>query len=510
MSTYERFFETMEEMGLFGSIYEHLPPDFTAVFEIARILEDAEHPLTQRLAPVLSLSRVVLPTGREEETSFPKEIVLPTEEEQEAQLIRHVRDITRIYPHQHLLPDEVFYRRLAERTLWMPSSILPRIYPVEPESEGFHPDSRKQKVYILLDTSSSMQVKNRIHLAKAVTFYFLKHNLRELGQISLRTFDVDVGELRQAVDQQSYEALMTSIMQISTLGQGTAMAKAIYTAIDDLRAIPNLSGAELLIITDGACTLDPEKISEACGDDIVINTLKIGHVTVYPGRTYEEDYLEKGDTLEHATLRKLRQKKKALEREIALTAGETSRQRKQYALGYLQEEIGSLSERLLDQLEKTYGHELEQLSRVYIEIDDITEDEIYTLSKEGLDDLNQLFDQIVSVDEQAKDMISLKKLALLADHIAMLLRHVKDQSLRMRLKELQTALQFFFASQVGDHLEILAAKGIRMSREERRDLRFLLEHTRDRNTSMWRIAFRYLAQLFRRLFRIRPRFHMLF
>ncbi|NOY06186.1 MAG: VWA domain-containing protein [Chlorobi bacterium] len=509
MSTYGGFFEVMEELGLFGSIYEHLPPDFTAVFEIARILENAEHPLTQQLAPVLSLSRVTLPTDREERELSPKEIVLPIEEEQQAQLIRHVRDITRIYPHQHLLPDEVFYRRLAERTLWMPSSVKPRIYPVEPESEGFHPDSRKQKVYILLDTSSSMRVKNRIHLAKAVTFYFLKHNLRELGQISLRTFDVDVGELHEAVDQRSYETLMTTIMQISTLGQGTAMSRAIYTAIDDLRALPNLSGAELLIITDGACTLDREKIREACGDDIVINTLKIGHMSIYPGRTYAEDFLEKGDTLEHRTLRKLRQKKKQLEREISVTAGETSRARKQYALDYVQEEIDALSKKLLERLGEVYGHELEQLSKVFIEIDDISDEEIYTLSQEGLNDLNKLFDEIVSVDEQGMDVMSLKKLVLLSDHIVMLLRHVKDQSLRMQLKELQTALQFFFNSQVGDHLEVFTSKGIRMTREERRDLRFLLEHTRDHRVSLWRIVLGYVRKIFQRIFRIRPRYHRL-
>ncbi len=509
MSTYGRFFEVMEELGLFGSIYEHLPPDFTAVFEIARILENAEHPLTRQLAPVLSLSRATLPTGREEQEPSPKEIVLPVEEDQQAQLIRHVRDITRIYPHQHLLPDEVFYRRLAERTLWMPASVRPRIYPVEPESEGFHPDSRKQKVYILLDTSSSMQVKNRIHLAKAITFYFLKHNLRELGQISLRTFDVDVGALHQAVDQRSYEALMTTIMQISTLGQGTAMSKAIHTAIEDLRALPNLSGAELLIITDGACTLDREKIREACGDDIVINTLKIGHMTIYPGRTYAEDYLEKGDTVEHRTLRKLRHKKKELEREINVTAGETSRARKQYALDYVQEEIDALSTKLLERLGKVYGHELEHLSNVFIEIDDISDEDIYTLSQEGLNDLNQLFDEIVSVGEQGMDVISLKKLALLSDHIIMLLRHVRDQSLRVQLQELRTALQFFFNSQVGDHLEVLAARGIRMTREDRRDLRFLLEHARDHNASLWKIVLGYLRKIVRRIFRIRPRYRRL-
>ena len=39
MSTERAFFPTMEEFGFFSHIYEKLPQDFTAIFEIARILK---------------------------------------------------------------------------------------------------------------------------------------------------------------------------------------------------------------------------------------------------------------------------------------------------------------------------------------------------------------------------------------------------------------------------------------------------------------------------------------
>ena len=53
--SYKHFFDMMEDFGFFDHIYETLPEDFTAVFEIARILEDEKHSLTQRLLPALKI-----------------------------------------------------------------------------------------------------------------------------------------------------------------------------------------------------------------------------------------------------------------------------------------------------------------------------------------------------------------------------------------------------------------------------------------------------------------------
>ena len=53
---YEHFFDVMEDLGFFEHIYEDLPEDFTAVFEIARVLEDETNQLAQKLRPVLQLT----------------------------------------------------------------------------------------------------------------------------------------------------------------------------------------------------------------------------------------------------------------------------------------------------------------------------------------------------------------------------------------------------------------------------------------------------------------------
>jgi len=45
----------MEEFGFFSHIYEKLPPDFTAIFEIARVLEDETAQLSQKLREVVRL-----------------------------------------------------------------------------------------------------------------------------------------------------------------------------------------------------------------------------------------------------------------------------------------------------------------------------------------------------------------------------------------------------------------------------------------------------------------------
>ena len=67
MSTERAFFPTMEEFGFFSHIYEKLPPDFTAIFEIARILEMP----TERVRRTMKITRepisLEMPVGEDEE-----------------------------------------------------------------------------------------------------------------------------------------------------------------------------------------------------------------------------------------------------------------------------------------------------------------------------------------------------------------------------------------------------------------------------------------------------------
>src|ERR1039457_2390884 len=55
MSTERAFFPVMEEFGFFSHIYEKLPEDFTAIFEIARVLDDELSALSKQLSEVVRL-----------------------------------------------------------------------------------------------------------------------------------------------------------------------------------------------------------------------------------------------------------------------------------------------------------------------------------------------------------------------------------------------------------------------------------------------------------------------
>src|SRR5215207_1614086 len=144
MSSERAFFQRMEEFGFLGHIYEHLPSEFTAVFEIARVLEDESSELFRKLEPALRLATIDASPIQDIKDRFQYDI--PSGEEYEADYIRNRRDLPRIYSWQFLLPEEVFDERLAERTLWLPVAKAPVIVPVQEAGEAFDFDSQKQKV----------------------------------------------------------------------------------------------------------------------------------------------------------------------------------------------------------------------------------------------------------------------------------------------------------------------------------------------------------------------------
>lgn len=117
-----RFFAQVEEFGFFDTVEEHLPEAFTMIYEIARILEDASHAISSSLAPILELHDPLAERDTTDTIIVPH---VPDAKEYEADLITSVTEVRYIYPYQHLLPEAVFLRKLAERSLWMPRTKSP-------------------------------------------------------------------------------------------------------------------------------------------------------------------------------------------------------------------------------------------------------------------------------------------------------------------------------------------------------------------------------------------------
>ncbi len=463
----------MEEFGFFSHIYEKLPADFTAVFEIARMLEDETSPLAQKLSSLMKLPGL---SGQNPPSSEPEDQhrYLPAGDRYAADLIKSYHDVSRVYPNQFLLPDEIFLQRLVLRELWMPVVKSGVILPVDDTGQNFSFDNRKQKVYVLFDTSRSMQAHHRIHLAKAILYIFLKRNKVELGHVSLRTFDDHVGELHTAVDQASYEALMRYVLRITHLGEGTVLQKALLQALADIQEMEHLSGAEILVITDGAVQLDEALIRSNMDEHVLIHSVKIGHVEVYASEAQIEDMVARGQIVDR-TLLDLQKQKAEIEHQLRVTEGAARRHVLEQMLSGLRAQIA--------QRKVPFGHELEQLSSVYVNIDDISETERFRADPETIGDLEAL---ARALEEEAKEFLTpelTKKLAVLHDHIKFLQQYETDESLIDRLNAMDAHLRALLAEYLGTANQPAGGGGesasspaqLPMSDEDIRDMHFLLE-----------------------------------
>jgi hypothetical protein len=350
----------MEEFGYLRGLEDYLPEGFTAVFEIARVLEDTESTLFASLSPVLT---VAPPRSHEQPASreWRPNRDVTVGDEYEAALLRSVSDIRRVLPHQLLLPDDVFLRRLAQRSLWINVPRTPHVRGFGSSSTEYAPNGFKQKVYILLDTSTSMSSHHRIQMAKAVVYVFLKRNLRELGHIYFRTFDVDIGALHVADDARSLRELIRSAMRVSRLGNGTAMERAIVQAADDIRARAALSGAEILVITDGAVHLDAERIRAALGDTIRLNTVKIGNAQIFAEDRELGELASRGGGPQQQELAKLEESLRRAEYDLRGAVTDSDRARLRSQVGALAHRVEQLRTTIVGRIRQTYGREIESL-----------------------------------------------------------------------------------------------------------------------------------------------------
>jgi hypothetical protein len=502
MSSERSFFQRMEEFGFLGHIYDHLPSEFTAVFEIARILEVEDSSLRKKLGPALRLPTLDKAKVKEEVELFAPEVI--TGEEYEADFIRNRRDVARIYSWQFALPDSVFDQRLAERMLWMPVSKAPKILPIQEIGENFSFDSRKQKVFILFDTSSSMHQHHRIHLAQAILLHFLERNKADMGFISLRSFDDRVHSHHSATTPESYNALIRYILRIAHLGNGTVLQKALLTALDEIETMEHLSGAEILVITDGAVSIDEELIRSRMDDNIKIHTIKIGHANIFASDKMIDDIIRSGKFGNTKLLQDLFHQEYELSRGLEHSQAHDKHHQYEQSLRYVRSQIAAKKAEFASEFSRQYGHELERLSDIYIEIDDLDDAHLFRATADEIDDLESL---IASLEEDAEQFFTpemTKKIAVMHDHVNFLLKYEKDPELRKRLEALDERLQKLLQSAMNladdDMNETSDAAShssvsLPMTDEDIRDLHFLLEFESKLGKTQWRLLFLYLKKV---------------
>ncbi len=505
----ERFFlKKMEEYGFLTHIYDHLPEDFTAIFEIARVLEDETSELRKKLESIMSLPSLSEASETDMIDLFQPEVV--TGEEYEADFIRNRRDVARIYAWQFALPDDIFDERLAERTLWMPVAKAPKILPVQEIGENFSFDSKKQKVFVLFDTSASMRAHHRIHLAKALLVYFLERNKEDLGFISLRTFDDTVGELHTAIDGESYNALIRHLLRINRLGNGTVLQKALLTALDDIHRTEHLAGAEILIITDGAVALDEVLLKQRIDETTKIHTVKIGHAKIFASEKHIDDVIAGGKFGNTKVLNDLIAQQHEVERLLANTTVHDKRVQLERTLGGVKSSIKAKKAEFGAEFAKLYGHELERLSSLFLEIDDIDDLALFSAASDSIEDIERLVEELEQDAEQFFTPEMTKKMAVLHDHIAFLLKYEKDMALRQKLQELDERLIKLLEEAVSE--DDLLTQGLRpdtanhhislpLTDEDIRDLHFLLEFDGAFGKTQFKLLFKFMLKVMAKAFK---------
>lgn len=414
-------FTTMDDLGFYDSVEENLPAEFTLIYEIARVLEMQDSQYARDMAPILELNTEA------ETTTQPEAIPVVLEaREYEADLIRSVTDVRYIYPHQHLLPERVFLQRLAERTLWMPRPKAPRNFRYQVSSNLFSPDDRKQKVYILFDTSASMRQAHRMHVAKAVAWLFLRRNRKELGTVFFRTFDVTMGDLLTATDVPSYNSLIRAMMMLKPLGSGTVLQKAIETALSDILHQSALSQAQILVITDGVAHVDYDSLKEAMGDVITLNAIKIGDATLAIDDKLIESLVRNSSSDDAIQLKDLVRQKHDIEVQMRSATGVHLMGTLSSRLNLVDRQIHALSERIAAGASEHFGSELRRLSRVYVNVPDLDASVVFRMSLQQWTELEELARALLSELRQEAQSEDLRRAAALYDHLHDLVKYNED------------------------------------------------------------------------------------
>ena len=193
-----------------------------------------------------------------------REVCYPADR-QSTEPYRDPSDIPQVIAeHQILLPDELYFQLLAANQL-----LVTRDY--EEHQHG-------QILMLLVDTSGSMTDVDSRGLprwvwAAGVTLGLLNKAILEKSTYFLRFFTSRVGALRRATNQEEAIILAQEVIQVmsSICRDGTDIPSAVYRGIEDIRTVPEISFAHILLITDGECDVDTNDLTEALGDRITLN-----------------------------------------------------------------------------------------------------------------------------------------------------------------------------------------------------------------------------------------------
>jgi hypothetical protein len=281
----------------------YLSPDVFMIFDIARYLLSTETDINGDLSELISKN--------ENDPDLDTEIKVKEidrlkagDDEQIIDGMQSLSEFPYILKKQFLLPDEIFDRRMIYKELLIKKNQAKEKkfswtdHLKDQSKLSYEKKLRRQRTYILMDVSGSTSNRHRLLLEKAIIYTFLENNQKNKGEVFFRAFNQGCSELVHAKTEASYLSMINkSILPMEADGQ-TNLQKALLIAIEDLERISIKQNADLLIVTDGLCSINVQEIITKA-PDLKITVVLIGHDNLQLSKQEIDDYFKDSHAIDY-------------------------------------------------------------------------------------------------------------------------------------------------------------------------------------------------------------------
>ena len=290
----------VDSLGLFENMHFKLPPGFEVIFRIARNILSDESSEFYKALKELSKDDV--------EDSPQQELVenyihrpAPVSDNMVLDAYKNINDLKKALPRELAFDDDIFNIKLFTKSL-----LIQKFYTTD--SNTFKPISTKddgtgneantfeQKVYILLDSSRSMEVRGRTFYSKCLVAEFLRQKISSKAKLYFRTFDSKPGPLVKINSPEDFHFVIEKVLLSMTGGSKTHLQEAIFQALSDMKYDKEMLDAEILVVTDGASKIDKIELKKQLGQ-VKLNVIKIGDEVA------DVDYFELKKTFEESGIK---------------------------------------------------------------------------------------------------------------------------------------------------------------------------------------------------------------
>ena len=389
------FFEYWDSLGFFENIKSILPPNFFVLFEIARTIfsEEVTSEAYDAIEEMTKEETVFKPDRDESIQVNRLDKIAPVGDRMEIDTFKKMEELKKALPRELAMDDEIFDVKLFTKSM-----IVRKFY--ESEADSFKPISTsrdqkgkdanrfEQKFYILLDRSKSMEANMRTFYSKCIVAEFLRRKMNTNAKLYYRSFDSKARTLFKIEKPEDFGKLIEEVLLTTTGGRSTNIEAAVYQAIRDIRYDKEMLKSEIMIITDGISKINRNKLKIDLGD-IKLNVLKIGDEIPEPDFYDIESGLANEKLNFDPNAINIRDiQKKVMENKDSMDEGRMSITEKR------------IYRYIFDFSNKMFK-DLKDVSHKYIEISDLDPSNLYTVTDETLDYIQNAIKKFNEIDPES-------------------------------------------------------------------------------------------------------------